>query len=568
MKKITNQNMNHIKYQPFQPIAMPERAWPEKQITKAPRWCSVDLRDGNQALITPMNMEQKKNMFNQLIKIGFKEIEVGFPSASQVEYDFLRNLIENNLIPKDVTVQALTQAREHLIEKTCQSLRGIRRAVIHIYNSTSELQRRVVFNMDKREVIALAARGAKCIKKFSQQFLSDSKISLEYSPESFTGTELEFAVEICEAVFEAWEPKPSEKIIFNLPSTVEGSTPNIFADQIEWFCGNFKYRDRSIISLHCHNDRGTAVAATELGLMAGADRVEGTLFGNGERTGNADIVNLALNMFSQGIDPKLDISDIPAILNVYKECTNLPVHERHPYAGELVFTAFSGSHQDAINKGLKALQKNNGKQWQVPYLPIDPADIGREYTALVRINSQSGKGGIAYVMEKNFGFRLPKIMHPDFAKIIQKISDGTGREVMPQVIRQTFEKEYVNLMSPFEFVGFKIHTGNEQEKNTQNTIRATIKHNGQLCQLSEEGNGPVDAFCRAWQKMGVKFTLTSYDEHALEKGADARAVAYVQIADSQGEHHFGVGIDHNIVGASLKAIVSAINKSSARVSAH
>lgn len=565
MKKITNHNMNRAKYKPFQPIIMPDRGWPEKQTTKAPRWCSVDLRDGNQALITPMNIEQKKNMFNQLVNIGFKEIEVGFPSASQVEHDFLRDLIENNLIPKNVTVQALTQAREHLIEKTCQSLRSIRRAVIHMYNSTSELQRRVVFNMDKREVIALAVRGTKCIKKFSKQYLSDSEISFEYSPESFTGTELEFAVEICEAVFEAWKPAPSEKIIFNLPSTVEGSTPNIFADQIEWFCRHFKYRDRAIISLHCHNDRGTAVAATELGLLAGADRVEGTLFGNGERTGNADIINLALNMFSQGIDPKLDISNIPAILNVYKECTNLPVHERHPYAGELVFTAFSGSHQDAINKGLKARQKSKNKLWEVPYLPIDPADVGRKYEALIRINSQSGKGGVAFVMENDFGFRLPKAIQPDFAKIIQKISDDTGREVAPQIILQTFEKEYVNLTNPIEFIGFRMRACHCQEKDAATSIvHATIKHNGQLCQLSGEGNGPVDAFYRAWQEKGFKFTLVSYDEHALEKGADARAAAYIQIADNRGQHHFGVGVDHNIVGASLKALVSAINKSSAR----
>ncbi|KKW10532.1 MAG: 2-isopropylmalate synthase [Parcubacteria group bacterium GW2011_GWA2_49_9] len=436
------------KYKPFPQVAITDRTWPDKTITKAPRWCSVDLRDGNQALKVPMNLEQKLKMFKHLVDIGFKEIEIGFPSASQVEFDFARTLIEQKLIPEGVTIQVLTQAREELIKRTCESLRGAKRAVIHMYNSTSELQRRVVFRMNREEVKNLAVTGTQWVKKYSAQYLKGTDVQFEYSPESFTGTELDFAVDVCTAVMDAWKPKVGEKVIINLPNTVEQATPNIYADQIEWFCRNFPYRKQAIISLHCHNDRGTAVAATELALMAGADRVEGTLFGNGERTGNVDIVTLALNLYSQGILPELNFSDIDRSIEVYKECTDLPVHPRHPYAGELVFTAFSGSHQDAINKGFIAMKASKSHTWEIPYIPMDPKDVGRSYDGIVRINSQSGKGGVAYILEREFGYRLPKPMHPEFGKVIQRISDETGKEVLSKTIQDAFLSEYVKENGP------------------------------------------------------------------------------------------------------------------------
>ncbi len=547
---------NISKYKPFKFPELSRREWPGKQIAKAPIWCSVDLRDGNQALAIPMSVQKKLEMFRMLLRIGFKEIEIGFPSASQVEYDFLRKLIEGKMIPPDMTIQVLTQSREHLIEKTCESLEGAKKAIIHLYNSTSELQRRVVFRMGRYEVTRLAVQGVEWIKKYKKKYLADTKVTLEYSPESFTATEPNFAIEICEKVVEAWKPAKGEKIILNLPATVEMSTPNVFADQIEYFCKNFKYRKQAIISLHCHNDRGTAVAATELGILAGADRVEGTLFGNGERTGNADIVTLALNMYSQGTDPKLDLKKINEIGKIYSRCTGMNIYSRHPYAGELVFTAFSGSHQDAIKKGINALTAKRGKMWEVPYLPMDPRDIGREYEPIIRINSQSGKGGIAFIMEKNFGYRLPRPMQQSFAGVIQKISDGEQREIMPEEILGVFREQYVNLDHPYELAGFSLKT----TVGDKTMIEARIKEGKKIFRLKGAGNGPIDAFVKAFSKRGQRFTLTLYEQHAIEKGSDAQAAAYVEIVSPRNESFFGVGVDGSIVNASIKAVISAINK--------
>ena len=557
---------SHKKYRSFQAIALKDRTWPDKVMTKAPRWCSVDLRDGNQALVTPMNMDQKLKMFQLLIDVGFKEIEVGFPSASKVEFDFVRLLIERKLIPEDVTIQVLTQAREHLIEATCRSLQGARRAVIHMYNSTSELQRRVVFHMNKEEVLNLAVKGTEWVKQYSEKYLSpkngkSTEVFYEYSPESFMGTELDFSVRICDAVVDAWNPRPEEKVIINLPNTVEVSPPNVYADQIEWFCRNFKSRERAIISLHCHNDRGTAIAATELGLMAGAERVEGTLFGNGERTGNVDILILALNLHTQGIDPKLDLHDIDRCIEVYKYCTDLPIHPRHPYVGDFVFTAFSGSHQDAINKGFQAMDVTKSPYWEVPYIPMDPRDVGRTYDALVRINSQSGKGGVAHILRTEFGFHIPKAMQPELGKLIQNISDATGREVLPAVIKKTFEEKYVNISEPIELKQFQTKEKSGSGGKDVTTISATVDISGKKHRLTGSGNGPIAAFSEALKKAGVgKYKFLSYEEHSLESGERARAVAYIEIADEHDRASFGVGIDYNIVGASLKALVSALNR--------
>ena len=550
------------KYKAFPQVGLKDRTWPDKIITSAPRWCSVDLRDGNQALVTPMNLEQKLKMFQLLIDVGFKEIEVGFPSAAKVEFDFVRTLIERKLIPDDVTIQVLTQAREHLIEATCKSLVGAKRAVIHMYNSTSELQRRVVFRMDRDEVRNLAVAGTELVKKYYEKYLKDTDVLYEYSPESFMGTELDFAVEVCDAVVQTWKPRKGEKVIINLPNTVEMTAPNVFADQVEWFIRNFKSRKQAIISVHCHNDRGGAVPTTEFSVMAGAERVEGTLFGNGERTGNVDIVTLALNLHTHGIDPKLDLHDINHCIEVYEECTDLPVHPRHPYAGELVFTAFSGSHQDAINKGFQAMQASKSPRWEIPYIPMDPQDVGRTYKTVVRINSQSGKGGVAHILRNEFGFQLPKAMHPEVGKIVQAIGDKTGEEVLPPMIKKAFENEYVNRDNPFALEEFQIqeHSGGRGRDTT--TITATVAVNGKKRTLSGEGNGPIDAFSKALKKAGVsEYTFLSYEEHALGKGEDARAVAYIQIADENGTAFFGVGIDPNIAGASLKALVSALNRS-------
>lgn len=551
------------KYQPYPSVNLPNRTWPEKKIEKTPIWCSVDLRDGNQALVKPMSLEKKLEMFELLTDVGFKEIEVGFPSASQVEFDFTRLLIEKNLIPDGVLIQVLTQAREPLIRKTFESLKGAKEAVVHLYNSTSTLQRRTVFKMSKREIVALAVHGAKRLKEEEMKY-PETVFRYEYSPESFTGTELEFSLEICEAVMDVLQPTPENKVIINLPATVELSSPNIYADQIEWFCNNMAARESAIISIHAHNDRGCAVAATELALMAGGERVEGTLFGNGERTGNVDIVTLALNMFTQGVDPELEINDINSLIDTYERVCRLPVHPRHPYAGELVYTAFSGSHQDAINKGMHEYEENaSGGLWAVPYLPIDPSDVGRTYESIIRINSQSGKGGVAYVLEKDFGFKLPKEMQPEFGKVIQQVTDREGRELLHKEIFSAFENEYLALDSPYELDTFNVvkrHI-NKGEKKSQADVEATLLVNSNAMTISASGNGPLDAFCSALkQQVTGDFTLTSYHEHALTGGSSAKAAAYIEIEAPNGLVSWGTGVDTDIIIASIKAVLSSLNR--------
>ena len=546
--------LNVNKYKRFKTINFKERTWPNKEVTKAPIWCSVDLRDGNQALISPMTVDEKVEMFNLLTKLGFKEIEIGFPSASQIEFDFLRTLVNNNLIPDDVVVQVLTQARPHLIKRTFEALEGVKKAVVHIYNSTSILQRDVVFNMSKEEIKNIAVEGTKLVKEYVKEF--NGEVILEYSPESFTGTEVEYALEVCEAVCDVWEASKDKKVIINLPSTVEMDTPNVFADQIEWMCTHFKDRERVIVSVHPHNDRGTGVAAAELALLAGADRVEGTLFGNGERTGNVDIVNIALNMYSQGVDPKLELNNIQEVIDVYERCCKIPVHIRHPYAGELVFTAFSGSHQDAINKGMAKYREREGQYWEVPYLPIDPSDLGREYEALVRINSQSGKGGIAFVMDRYFGYNMPKKMHKEFADVIQKISEERG-EVAPQVIMQKFEEEYLNREEPFKLIKCSV---SEEDSNSNVTVRFLYK--GVEKEFTSVGNGPIDSLKKALIKSElINTSILDYAEHSMGEGSEAKAAAYVNMKRiDNGEETFGVGVDSNITTASMKAVFSAINR--------
>jgi 2-isopropylmalate synthase len=550
------------KYRPYPPVNLANRQWPGQTLSNAPTWCSVDLRDGNQALIQPMSLEKKLEMFHLLTDLGFHEIEVGFPSASQVEYDFTRVLIEQKLIPENVWIQVLTQARDHLITKTYASVAGAERAIIHLYNSTSTLQRKTVFKMSRKEIVMLAVQGARLLKEEEQKY-PETLFRYEYSPESFTGTELEFALEICEAVMEVLEPTPQNKLILNLPATVEMSSPNIYADQIEWFCTHMADRQSAIISLHAHNDRGCAVAATELALLAGGERVEGTLFGNGERTGNVDIVTLALNMFSQGIDPGLDLHDINRLVEVYERVCELSVHPRHPYAGELVYTAFSGSHQDAINKGMREYEKGGAGLWEVPYLPIDPSDVGRTYESIIRINSQSGKGGVAYVMEKEFGFRMPKAMHPEFGKIIQGVTDREGRELRHSEIYKVFEKEYLAIRVPYELKAFNVvkrHVSANDEASHA-AVEATLLVNGQEVTVSASGNGPLDAFCSALKKDVVgDFKLSSYDEHALNGGSSAKAAAYIEIESPDGKACWGAGVDTDIIIASIKAVLSSLNR--------
>jgi len=552
------------KYRPFPRIDLPERAWPAKAIATAPVWCSVDLRDGNQALIQPMSLTRKLEMFRLLVDIGFREIEVGFPSASQVEYDFTRTLIERGLIPEGVLIQVLTQARAHLIEKTFESLKGAKEAIVHLYNSTSTLQRRAVFKMNRREIVALAVEGAKLIKEEEAKY-PETRFRYEYSPESFTGTELEFALEICEAVMDVWQPTPEDPVIINLPATVELAGPNVYADQIEWFSRNVSRRDALILSLHAHNDRGCAVAATELGLLAGGQRVEGTLFGNGERTGNVDIVTLALNMFTQGVDPGLDLHDMNRVVDVYERVTDMVVHPRQPYAGELVYTAFSGSHQDAINKGMAMYEEADGQLWEVPYLPIDPTDVGRTYESIIRINSQSGKGGVAYIMDREFGFKLPKEMHPEFGAIIQGITEERGRELQPQEIYDAFEKTYLSVTQPFALKGFntvKRHF-DSPDKASFADIEADLLVDGSERKLKGSGNGPLDAFCAAMKSSVTgDFTLCSYHEHALSGGQSASAAAYIEIEDVGGGRFWGVGVDTDIIVASIKAVMCALNRAS------
>ena len=553
------------KYQPYPTVDLPDRRWPNQTITRAPRWCSVDLRDGNQALIQPMNLEEKLAMFRLLLDVGFTEIEVGFPAASKVEYDFLRLLIEEGHIPDGVMPQILTQSREHLIRRSFEAIAGAREAVVHLYNSTSTLQREVVFKKGRKEIIDLAVYGAKLIREQAKD--TDTVVRYEYSPESFTGTELDFALEICEAVLEVWQPTPDNPVIINLPATVEMSTPNIYADRIEWFLRNLKARDQVVMSLHAHNDRGCAVAATELALLAGADRVEGTLFGNGERTGNVDIVTLALNMFSQGLDPKLDFADINHVIEVYERCTRLQVPVRHPYAGELVYTAFSGSHQDAINKGMAAHERGRSPLWEVPYLPIDPKDLGRTYESIIRINSQSGKGGVAYIMEHEFGFRLPKEMHPEFGRIVQAVTDASGEELSPAMLYRCFEQTYLapkgggwSALKTFEVL--KRHVNNTGDSFTETAAKVDL--GGREFRIQAEGNGPLDAFCTALRThLQFAFTLHAYSQHELDRGSASRAVCYIEILDEDDNSFWGAAVDSDIVVASIKALLSAVNRSQA-----
>jgi 2-isopropylmalate synthase len=545
------------KYRPFAPITLPDRQWPARVIDRAPLWCSVDLRDGNQALVEPMGPDRKRRMFDLLVKLGFKEIEVGFPAASETDFAFVRELVERDLVPDDVTIQVLTQARPELIERSFESIRGARRAIMHLYNSTSTLQRRVVFGLDKGGILDIAVSAARLIRDLAAR-MPETDVIYQYSPESFTGTELDFALEICEAVMDVWRPTPQRKTILNLPATVEMATPNIYADQIEWFGRNIRDRDSIVLSLHPHNDRGTAVAAAELGVMAGADRIEGTLFGNGERTGNVDVMTLALNLFSQGVDPGLAISDIDDIVRTVEHCNQLPVHPRHPYAGELVYTAFSGSHQDAIKKGFEALEKRNDSLWEVPYLPIDPKDLGRTYEAVIRVNSQSGKGGVAYVLKADHGLDLPRGLQVEFSKRVQEVADRTGKELTSADIWSLFEATY---LGPDGIVLTDYGLLPEPGAPSRRRIVATVAIGGTERKIEGVGNGPIDAFVDALQReCGIELTVGDYREHALGAGADAQATAYVEIRDQNAAPLWGVGIDANIVTASLKAVASAATR--------
>ena len=551
--------LNYSRYRKNPVLNYPERKWPCKEIEKAPIWCSVDLRDGNQALIDPMQVHEKIEMFKYLIKLGFKEIEIGFPAASQIEFDFLRRLIDGNMIPDDVRVQVLTQCREELIDRTFESIQGCKEAIVHIYNSTSTLQRDVVFNMSKEEIIDIAIKGTQMVKERAEKF--DGKIILEYSPESFTGTEVDFALEICTAVQKTWGATKENPIIINLPSTVEMNTPNVYADQIEWMNEHFEDRESIILSVHPHNDRGTGVASAELAMLAGADRVEGTLFGNGERTGNVDLLNIAYNMFSQGINPELNIEHINEIIEIYERCCKIPIHPRHPYAGKLVFTAFSGSHQDAINKGVHAMRERQNEFWQVPYLPIDPADIGREYEPIVRINSQSGKGGVAFVMDTYFGFKLPKAMHKEFANVIQKLSEVKG-EVAPEEIMEQFKAEYLDQKEPLHFRRMHITDMSGEGKTFETSIEVHYTDHGIERSFEAVGNGPIDAVRRGLhQNLGLDVKILDYEEHALQSGSNSQAAAYIHLLDSNTGHvTYGVGVSSNITRASVRAIFSALNR--------
>ena len=551
--------LNYQRYKRVPVVDFPERTWPYKQIEKAPVWCSVDLRDGNQALVEPMVVEEKIEFFNLLLKLGFKEIEIGFPAASQIEYDFLRQLVERHMIPDDVRVQVLVQCREHLIKRTFEAIQGIKNVVMHIYNSTSTLQRDVVFHKSKEEIIQIAVDGTNMVKKYAKKF--DGNLVLEYSPESFTGTELEYALEICTAVQETWGATPENPIIINLPSTVEMTTPNVYADQIEWMNTHFKNRDSIILSVHPHNDRGTGVASTELALLAGAERDEGTLFGNGERTGNVDILTLAYNMFSQGINPELEIENVRSIAEVYERCTKMDIPERHPYAGKLVFTAFSGSHQDAINKGMTALHERNSEYWEVPYLPIDPADIGRQYEPVVRINSQSGKGGVAFVMDTFFGFKLPKGMHKEFADVIQAISEKQG-EVAPEQIMEEFRHNYTERKEPIHFRRCQITDTENEDGDFATLVKVTYTNNGLEKTFEGVGNGPIDAIQKGLEEeLGIEIRVLDYNEHALTSGSGAQAASYIHLMDVKtGKVTYGVGISSNITRASFRGIFSAVNR--------
>ncbi len=550
------------KYRSFPPVGLTDRTWPDSVITKAPVWCSVDLRDGNQALIDPMSPARKRKMFQLLVDMGFKEIEVGFPSASQTDFDFVRDLIEEDLIPDDVVIQVLTQAREHLIERTYESIRGAKQAIVHLYNSTSTLQRRVVFGLDKDGIKDIAVQGARICKKF-EETVPEVDVRYEYSPESFTGTELEYAAEVCNAVIEEWQPTPERPVVINLPATVEMATANIYADQIEWMHRHLDRRDSVVLSLHPHNDRGTAVAAAEFGYMAGADRIEGTLFGNGERTGNVCIVTLGMNLFSQGIDPMLDFSDIDEIRRITEYANQLPVHPRHPYGGDLVYTAFSGSHQDAIKKGFEALhadaaaagQTVDDIEWAVPYLPIDPKDVGRTYEAVIRVNSQSGKGGVAYIMKAEHQLDLPRRLQIEFSHVVQQHTDDEGGEVTPEEMWSIFDAEYLRSRGPLELNA--VHTSSAQGE--KDALRVGLYVDGERRELDGHGNGPIAAFVDALSTIGYDVRVLDYAEHAMSAGGDAKAAAYLECA-VDGQVLWGVGVDANIVTASLKAVISAVNR--------
>jgi len=555
------------RYRPFEPIDLPDRTWPTNRTTEAPRWLTTDLRDGNQALIDPMTPARKLKMFQLLVRMGYKEIEIGFPSASQTDFDFVRQLIEEGYVPDDVTISVLTQAREDLIERTAESLVGARAGTIHLYNATAELFRRVVFNVDRDQCLALATRGTEMVMKYAEQYLGDVAFGYQYSPEIFTGTEMEFAVEVCDAVMDVWQPEAGREIILNLPATVEMATPNVYADQIEWFGRHVRNREHVAISLHPHNDRGTAVAATELAMMGGADRVEGCLFGHGERTGNVDLVTVGLNLFSQGIDPQIDFSDIDEIRRTVEYCTNLPVHPRHPYAGDLVYTAFSGSHQDAIKKGLEALEQQARSQgisindiaWEAPYLPIDPHDVGRSYEAVIRVNSQSGKGGVAYIMKTEHNLDLPRRLQIEFSRVVQTHTDAGGGEVSPRQLWTIFNTEYLEVDAPLQLVNVSSASGTGRT----DSVTATVVSVGQQRLISGEGNGPVSAFVDAISALGYRVRVLDYHEHALSSGGDALAAAYVECEVGTGEDSevvWGVGMDANIVTASLKAVASAVNR--------
>ena len=549
----------HTKYKPSDPVSLDKRTWPSKAIKKPPIWCSVDLRDGNQALVEPMDTSRKLRMFKTLVSMGFKEIEIGFPSASDTDFQFCRHLVDNKLIPDDVTVQVLTQAREHLIDKTFEALKGCKSAILHLYNSVSTLQRKVVFKQDKEGVKKIAEDGAAMVFE-RLKHLPDTALTLQYSPESFTGTELDYALDVCETVLDCWKASKQNKVIINLPATVEMSTPNIYADQIEWMSNNFTDRDRVILSLHPHNDRGTGVAATELGLMAGADRVEGTLFGNGERTGNVDIVTLGLNMFTQGVNPELDFSDINKLIETAEFCNQLPVHQRHPYAGLLVHTAFSGSHQDAIRKGMEEISKSNEPHWEVPYLPIDPSDIGRTYEAIIRVNSQSGKAGSAWLLEQEHNINIPRGAQIQFSEAVQNIADKTGKEITPDMIWDIFEQEFLR-KGKFSLIKFK--SKKISKDDNAEFVEATIDHNGDKIKISSTGNGPISAFVNAIREtFKLNFMLNDFGQNTRSSGSTAEAAAYIEIKvpDENGRSVFGVGIDTSITLAPIKAVISAINR--------
>ncbi len=558
MKEIVNSSVN--KYSPFKVIKLDDRTWPAKQINKSPIWCSVDLRDGNQSLIEPMGMEKKLRFFSMLVNLGFKEIEIGFPSASDTEFGFVRKLIEKNLIPDDVKIQVLTQAREHLIRKTFESVKGAKNVILHLYNSTSTLQREVVFKQDKKGILKIATDGARLVKSMAEAN-QNTNWQFEYSPESFTGTELEYAVEVCNEVNEIWKPNKETKTIMNLPATVELASPNIYADQIEWMCRNLNKRENVLVSLHPHNDRGTGIAAAELGLMAGADRIEGTLFGNGERTGNVDIVSLALNQLTQGVDPKLDFSDINKVMREVEYCNQLPIHPRHPYAGDLVFTAFSGSHQDAIKKGFDAMRETNDPKWKVPYLPIDPEDVGRNYEAVIRINSQSGKGGVAYIIEKDHGLSLPRRLQIDFSGIIQKIADESGKELEANLIWDTFRMTYLDVQGKYEYLSHEIISKNDDRNNQIDEINLTLKIKGKTSNLSGKGNGPIDSFINALENSeGINLKVSDYQQNAISSGSDASAAAYIEL-NVKDKTLWGIGINQNTIVASFQAIINGLNRS-------